>query len=81
MASVKAKSNPESEKAAKIVRKSVRIYDDSMKFFDADENQVGKVSWKDGIVCFEGNYSKAARILFDTHLKDCVDDYIKQGTK
>ena len=43
---------------------------------EMDFDGVGRLWVEDGRVRFEGNASKAAKILFDDHLKPLCDGYI-----
>lgn len=38
-------------------------------FNDSNGNQVGKISWKGGVLKFEGNVDESAKIFFERVLK------------
>lgn len=40
-------------------------------------NDIGKLSWEDGKMKFEGNADESARIFFEEFLRPYIDSYIK----
>ncbi len=48
----------------------------NISFFD-EKKQIGKLSWDDGIMEFEGDKKESAECFFK-FLKPYIDDYIKK---
>lgn len=45
-----------------------------------DEKEVGSLSWKNGVLKFEGNVDESAKILFENMIKHYIDlDCIKKS--
>lgn len=46
--------------------------------FIEDCEEIAKIYFKNGELCFEGRMCKAARMFFGQHIKPLADDYIQQ---
>lgn len=46
--------------------------------FKDQDKEVGKLTWEDGKLTFEGNASESAQLFFDFFLKNLADEYIEK---